>query len=216
MFAATDTKTRTTSIGRFVAVVMLAVAASVVIPAWADDYPARPGGGTGLMGGPGGAFMGGRHGAGPGFGGYGMEGHGGRGFGLMFGSPEQIDRMADRMLDGLNASDAQRTQIKQIAQATVADMKAQREAGRALHAKGLQIFAAPTVDAAAAEALRQQMVGQRDQASKRVLQAMLDISKVLTPEQRAKFAERIQQRGDITRDRQQRFERLHQAPPQKS
>ena len=59
--------------------------------------------------------------------------------------------MVDHMLDGLNATDAQRTQIRQIAQAAAADLKAQREAGRALRDKGMQIFTAPTVDAAAAE-----------------------------------------------------------------
>ena len=37
---------------------------------------------------------------------------------MMFrGSPERMGRMIDLMLDGLNASDAQRGQIKQIAAA---------------------------------------------------------------------------------------------------
>ena len=40
------------------------------------------------------------------------------GGGMMFGgSPERMGRMIDHMLDGLNASDAQRSQIKQIAAA---------------------------------------------------------------------------------------------------
>ena len=117
---------------------------------------------------------------------------------MMFGgSPQRIDRAVDRMLDGLEASDAQRSQIKQIAQSAAADLKAQREAGKGLRQRGLQLFAAPTVDAAAVEALRQQMLAQHDQASKRVVQAMLDVAKVLTPEQRAKFvaAHRAAQRG---------------------
>ena len=71
----------------------------------------------------------------------------------------------------------------------------------------MQIFAAPNVDAAAAESVRQQMLQQHDQASKRMLQARLDASKVLTPEQRAKMAERMKQRGDMMRDRMQRMER---------
>ena len=42
--------------------------------------------------------------------------HHGMGGGMMFrGSPERMGRMIDHMLDGLNASDAQRSQIKQIA-----------------------------------------------------------------------------------------------------
>lgn len=145
----------------------------------------------------------------------GMGGHGrGEGAGMMMfgGSPEHVGRGVDRMLDGLGATDAQRAQIKQIAIAAATDLKAQHEAGRALHEKGMQIFAAPTVDAAAAESLRQQMLAQHDQASKRMLQAMLDVSKVLTPEQRAKMAERMKQRGAMM---QERMQREHGPRPQK-
>ena len=118
------------------------------------------------------------------------------GGGMMFGgSPEHIDRGVDRMLDGLSATDAQRTQIKQIAQAAATDLKAQHEATRALREKSMQIFAAPTVDAAAAESVRQQLGVKHDDASRRTLQAMLDVSRVLTPEQRAKMGERMKQRA---------------------
>jgi len=68
----------------------------------------------------------------------------------------------------------------------------------------MQIFAAPTVDAAAAESVRQQMLAQHDQASKRMLQAMLDVSNVLTPEQRAKMAARMKERSSIMHERMQR------------
>ena len=129
---------------------------------------------------------------------------------MMFGgSPEHVARHVDHMLDGLNASDAQRTQIKQIAQAAAADLKAQHEAGKALRERGLQIFAAPTVDANAAESVRQQIEAQHDQASRRVLQAMLDVSRVLTPEQRAKIAERVKQHQAMMQDRMQRMQREH-------
>lgn len=132
---------------------------------------------------------------------HGMGGMGG-GHGMMMGG-----RGVDHMLDGLNATDAQRTQIKQIYKVAADDLQAQREAGRALHERSMQIFAAPNVDAAAAESVRQQMLQQHDQASKRMLQARLDASKVLTPEQRAKMAERMKQRGDMMRERMQRMER---------
>ena len=149
----------------------------------------------------------------------GMAGHSrgpGPGMMMMFGgSPEQIGRGVDHMLDGLGATDAQREQIKKIAIAAATDLKAQHEAGRTLHDQGMQIFAAPTVDAAAAESLRQQMLAQHDQASKRVLQAMLDVSKVLTPEQRAKMAERMKQRQAAMKDRMEREHRAHGPRPQK-
>lgn len=112
--------------------------------------------------------------------------------------------MSERMLDGLNATDAQRAQIKQIMQAAAEELKGQREAARALRQRSMQIFAAPTVDAAAAESVRQQMVAQHDASSRRMLQAMLDASRVLTPEQRAKLAERMQQRSARMQERMQR------------
>lgn len=103
-------------------------------------------------------------------------------------------RMMGHMLDSVDATDAQRAQIKQIGQAAMQDLKAQREAGRQFHQQGLTLFAAPVVDANAVEALRQQMSTQHEQISKRMSQVMIDVSRVLTPEQRAKLVERIQKR----------------------
>ena len=140
-----------------------------------------------------------------------MGGHGGHhemGGGMMMGgSPERMARMIDRMLDGLNATDAQRGQIKQIVQVAATDLKSQREAHRALRQQGMQIFTAPNVDANAAEALRQQMLAQHDQISRRMTQAMVDISRVLTPEQKAKIAEHLKQRAAKMEERHQRMER---------
>jgi Spy/CpxP family protein refolding chaperone len=104
-----------------------------------------------------------------------------------------MGRMLERMLDKVGASEAQRTQIRQIAQLAQADMKAQMQAGQALRDQGLALMGAPTLDAVAVEALRQQMLARHDQASRRMLQAMLDIGNVLTPEQRAKLAEQMKQ-----------------------
>ena len=118
-------------------------------------------------------------------------GHGGGGFGAMaLMHPQGLDRM----LDSVNASAEQRAQIKQIAQSARDDLKTQREAGRKLHEQGQALFLQPNIDAQAAEALRQQMLAQHDQSSKRVMQAMLDVSRVLTPEQRKTLAERSAQR----------------------
>ncbi len=143
---------------------------------------------------------------------HGSGGHGMGGPGMFMGSPEHMGRMVDHMLDGLNASDAQRSQIKQIALAAAADLKGQHDAGRALRDKAMQVFTAPNVDAAAAESLRQQMLAQHDQASRRMLQAMLDVSRVLTPEQRTKLGEHMKQRSDMMRERMQRME--HDRPKQ--
>lgn len=136
---------------------------------------------------------------------------GGVGPGMMMlnGPPEHIARAVDHLLDGLDATDAQRSQVRQIAQTAAVDLKAQHEASRSLHAKALQIFAAPVIDAAAAESVRQQMLAQHDQASKRMLLAMLDVGKVLTPEQRAKLGERMKQRQAAMQDRMHRTQGEH-------
>lgn len=130
--------------------------------------------------------------------------------GMFMGSPEHVSRAVDRMLDQVNASDSQRAQIKQIVQQAATDLKSQRDARRALHEKSLQIFTAPTVDAAAAESVRQQMLAQHDAASRRMLTAMLDVSRVLTPEQRSKLAQQMQQHHQRMQERMR--EHAHQAP----
>jgi protein CpxP len=45
--------------------------------------------------------------------------------------------------------------------------------------------------------LRQKMLAQHDQTSKRISQAMLDASRVLTPEQRQQLVERMKSRRDL-------------------
>ena len=165
-----------------VAGVVLAVSATVALSAWAQRGPGGHGHG-GPMGGP----------------------------GMFMGSPEHMGHAVDHMLDGLNANDAQRSQIKAIVAQAAADLKGQREAGRALHERAAQILTAPTIDANAAESLRQQMMQQHDAASRRTLQAMLDISRVLTPEQRAKVAEHMKARAAKM---QEHAKRMQEQPKQ--
>ena len=120
------------------------------------------------------------------------QGHGG--YGGPDGGGMMMGGRGERMLELVDATDAQRAQIKQIMQAAHADLKVQHEAGRALHEQGLTLFAAPNIDAAAIEALRQQMQVQHEVASKRMSLAMIDAARVLTPEQRAKFAAQMKKR----------------------
>jgi protein CpxP len=106
-------------------------------------------------------------------------------------------RHMGRMLDSVNATPEQRAQIRQIREAAATDLKTQREATRALREQNRQLFTQPTVDANAAEALRQQMLTLHDQTTRRSLQAQLDVSRVLTPEQRAQWAQRTEQRREM-------------------
>jgi periplasmic protein CpxP/Spy len=117
---------------------------------------------------------------------------GGPGMGMMMGG-----RGLERMLDSVNATAEQRTQIKQIAERAMADMKTQHESGRSTRDEMMKLFTAPTVDANAVEALRARKMQQHDQASRRMSQAMVEASRVLTPEQRKQLAERMAKRGDM-------------------
>jgi len=69
--------------------------------------------------------------------------HGPGGPDAMMGDPAQIGRMAEHLLKGLDVSEVQRAQVRQIAQAAATDVKPQQDARRALREKSLQLMAAP-------------------------------------------------------------------------
>jgi protein CpxP len=98
----------------------------------------------------------------------------------------------DHMLAEAKATDAQRTQIKAIADKAQVDLKALHEQGRAFHEQGLKLWAQPKLDAAAIEKLRLQMSAHHDQVSKRMAQALIEVGNVLTAEQRATIAQQMQ------------------------
>ena len=105
--------------------------------------------------------------------------------------------LSDRVLDSVGANADQKARVRDIMGRARADLHTQRENDRALHQQMMGILAAPQVDAAAAESLRQQLAGRHDQASKRQLQALLDASAVLTPEQRQKLSERAKSHREM-------------------
>lgn len=117
------------------------------------------------------------------------------------GLPFLDGRHLDHLLDEVDATDAQRTQIRQIAQDAMADLKADRQTARDLHAQVMGVLTAPQVDAAAAEKLRQQMLAQHDRSSKRITQALVDVAKVLTPQQRAVLAQHMKEHAQRMQER---------------
>ena len=100
----------------------------------------------------------------------------------------------ERMLDVVNATDAQRSQIEAIFKAARQDLAGQHEAGMKLHQQMATLFTATNIDAAAIESVRAQMSAQHEAASKRLSQASIEAARVLTPEQRAKIAEVMKKR----------------------
>lgn len=99
--------------------------------------------------------------------------------------------MLDHVLDDAKASPAQRAQVHQIFEAAGAELKAARPADRADHEQMKQLFQAPVVDAAAVEVVRARIEARRDAQSRRMTQAMIDVSLVLNVEQRQAIAARM-------------------------
>jgi periplasmic protein CpxP/Spy len=181
---------QTQSRQRFPLRLLLATCTLALAAGVAQTSSAAPGAGPGYNGGPGPGMMAGGMG-----GGYGMGGMGG-----MYGG-----RQIDRMLDIVSATPEQRARIKPIVDAARTELQASFEAGRKLHEQNRALFAQPNVDAGAVEALRQQMLAQHDQVSRRMTQVMLEVSGVLTPEQRKTLADRMaQRRGMMERHRAER------------
>ena len=126
--------------------------------------------------------------------------HGGPGMGMMHGGGPGMGMMGgrgmERMLDSVNASAEQRTQIRAIFDRARTDMQAQHESGRALRQQMMTLFTQPVVDANAVEALRQQGMQHHDAASRRMTQAMVEASRVLSPEQRKQLADQAAKRSE--------------------
>lgn len=141
----------------------------------------------------------------------GDEGGPGPAMGGMPGMPPMAfaGRMLERVLDDVKATPEQRAQLRQIAESAKADMAAQREAGSQERDQLAALFTQPVVDPTQAEALRQKMQARHEAGSRRMTQALLEASKVLTVAQRQQIAERLAQRGK----RHGGLERGHEGRP---
>lgn len=137
--------------------------------------------------------------------------HRGAGFGMPGMGLPLAGPMMDRMLDEIQATPDQREQLRKIADSAQADLKAPGDAARADHARMGELFAQPTLDPVAIEALRKQMLARHDQVSKRMNVAMLDAAKVLTPEQRQQLVASAREHVERMADR--RAERMSQGAP---
>jgi protein CpxP len=99
------------------------------------------------------------------------------------------------MLDEVKASDAQKEKASAIVKASVQKGAPLAEKMRDNHAQLGKLMSAATLDKAAIESLRVEQIKLADEASKLATQTMLDVAEILTPEQRAKLAEKMEHRG---------------------
>jgi Spy/CpxP family protein refolding chaperone len=109
---------------------------------------------------------------------------------------ERVEFATDWMLNKLNATDAQRAEIKTIVAATLQDLAPVRDEHRQHREAFLAALTQSNVDRAALEDLRRAELQLAETASNRIVTALADVADMLTPEQRAelvKMAERFRQ-----------------------
>jgi periplasmic protein CpxP/Spy len=121
--------------------------------------------------------------------------HHGHRFGHEAMSPADLQTHVDRMVGHFarhaDATAEQQTKIAAIAKAAATELLPLHQQFFEAHKKALELLRQPAIDRAALEALRAEQIARADAASKRLLQALADVAGVLTPEQRARIADRF-------------------------
>jgi Spy/CpxP family protein refolding chaperone len=112
-------------------------------------------------------------------------------------SAAEVDAHVDHMLKHfyieIEATDAQQAQIGPLVKQAVSDLLPLHSQLHAAHAQTMQALTQATVDRTALETARQEHLQVADQASKRLVQLIGDVSDVLTPAQRKAFAAHLEQ-----------------------
>jgi periplasmic protein CpxP/Spy len=99
-----------------------------------------------------------------------------------------VDHMLKHLYVEIDATDAQKAQITPLVKQAVNDLLPLHTQLQAAHTQAIQGLTASPVDRAALEASRVAHLQLADQASKRFVQLMADVSDVLTPAQRNALA----------------------------
>jgi len=124
----------------------------------------------------------------------------GRGFGYGAGPVDpaamgkRIDAAVQWMLADVDATDEQRERIAAIVKGAANDLASMRGKHMEARRKTVELLAAPTIDRAQIETVRVEQMQLADSATRRMTQALADAAEVLNPEQRAKLAEKWEQR----------------------
>ena len=97
-------------------------------------------------------------------------------------------RRLERLLDKVNATAGQRSQIQAIWNGLRPQLKSLHQQHQAVHQQIAAALAAPTINPAAVEQLRKQAMGVSDQLSSTFTQGLVQTAQVLTPDQRTQAA----------------------------
>jgi protein CpxP len=127
-----------------------------------------------------------------------VAGGGGWGKGGMHGMGMRFaEHRFEKVMDEIDASDAQQDKIWAIVDKTRADLRPVGREFRDSREEVMALLSAPTIDKAAVETMRAARIAAIDAASKQAVAALVEAAEVLTPEQRAKLAAEIKdRRGD--------------------
>jgi Spy/CpxP family protein refolding chaperone len=106
---------------------------------------------------------------------------------------DRLEFAADWVLNRVQATDAQREQVKGVLAQALQDLGPLRDRHRQHRDAFAAALAEPTVDRAALEALRRAELQLAEQASTRIVTALGDIADALTPEQRAELLKLAEQ-----------------------
>ncbi|MFQ5995943.1 MAG: Spy/CpxP family protein refolding chaperone [Acidiferrobacterales bacterium] len=100
---------------------------------------------------------------------------------------ERAEFAIDWTLSRVDASEAQREQVKMIVRDAFNDLQPAIAEHRTSHQAFRDVFGQPIIDRAALEQIRSTGLQRADAVSSRVVQAIADAAEVLTPEQRTEL-----------------------------
>ena len=120
-----------------------------------------------------------------------------KGFGFMHHGPriERIQNFVRMALDSVGATSDQEAKIHDIVAKSFGDLAPKPEEHDAFRKQVLELLKAPTIDKAAIEKLRAQHIAEMDAKSKTLVEAVEQAADVLTPDQRAKLADKAEEFG---------------------
>jgi periplasmic protein CpxP/Spy len=101
--------------------------------------------------------------------------------------------VVDRALKQVEATDEQRQQIEAVVKRVMAQHETLRAQHEQVHQEVVAVLSAEKIDRARLETLRVQGVARIDQVSREVVRAVGDVADVLTPEQRKKLIDWVQE-----------------------
>ena len=116
---------------------------------------------------------------------------------MMSGNPADmaahIDHVVQHLYVEINATDAQKAQIDPLVKQALDDLMPLHSQAQSAHTQFIRAFTQDPIDRNSLEAAREAHLQLADQASRRIAQLVGDVGSVLTPAQRQKVADHLQQ-----------------------